>query len=303
MNEIHQSMDFRALSVFVHAGDSGSFTATAQALGMSPSAVSKAVSRLEAALGVRLFERTTRRVRFTAEGQALQIRCRQVLDDLREARDCLQMQAGRVQGLLRISLPLAYGRQVALPRLVALLRKHPQLAIEASFSDRRVDLIEEGFDAALRIGELRDARLVARGIDTVDYVVCAAPDYLRAHGTPLHPHELEGHACVPAYGHDGRPCGWSFRVDGRDWSPAAATPRLALDHGEALPAAALAGAGLIYVQRYLVAQALADGRLQVLLDAFMPPSRQVSVVYPAGRNAPPRLRALVTELAASAAAS
>lgn len=297
MNEIHQSMDFRALSVFVHASDSGSFTATARALGMSPSAVSKTVSRLETALGVRLFERTTRRVRATAEGLALQVRCRQVLDDLRSARDCLQAQAGAVQGLLRVSLPVAYGRQVAMPRLAALLRAHPRLRIEASLSDRRVDLIEEGFDAALRIGELRDARLVARRIDAVDYVVCAAPDYLRAHATPTHPRELEALDCVPACGHDGRPCGWGFRIDGSDWTPTLAA-RLALDHGDALPIAALAGAGLVYVQRYLVAGALADGRLRQVLAEFMPPPLPVSVVYPAARFAPPRLRALVEELTA-----
>ena len=296
MNQIHQSMDFRSLSVFVHASDSGSFTATAQALGMSPSTVSKAVSRLEAALGVRLFERTTRRVRTTAEGRALQVRCRQVLDDLRSARDDLQAQAGTVQGLLRVSLPVAYGRQVALPRLVALLRAHPRLRIEACLSDRRVDLIDEGFDAALRIGELQDARLVARRIDTVEYVVCAAPDYLDAHGVPTHPRELEALDCVSAYGYDGRPCGWGFRIQGRDWTPALAA-RLVLDHGEALPAAALAGAGLIYVQRYLVAQAIADGRLCQVLAEYMPAPLPVSMVYPSGRHPPLRLRALVDRLA------
>lgn len=295
MNEIHQLMDFRALSVFVHASDSGSFTATARDLGMSPSAVSKAMSRLEAALGVRLFERTTRRVRPTAEGQALQARCRQILDDLRSARDCLQAQSGLVRGLLRVSLPVAYGRQVLLPRLAALLRTHPQLRIEASLSDRRVELVEQGFDAAVRIGELEDAQLVARRIDTVDYVVCAAPDYLGTHGTPAHPHELEALDCVPANGHDGRPCGWRFRIDGHEWT---ATPsaRLLLDDGGALPVAALAGAGLVYVQRYLVAEALAQGRLCQVLAEFMPPPLPVSVVYPAGRHPPPRLRALVQTL-------
>ncbi|WP_027581792.1 LysR family transcriptional regulator [Bradyrhizobium sp. Ai1a-2] len=295
-------MDFAAVTAFVHAAELKSFTAAAAKLNLTASAVSKAVSRLETEVGVRLMNRTTRSLSLTADGEAFLGRCRNALAELEDAREMLARTGAAPRGLLRISLPLAYGRLVVVPELTTLLACHTELFIEASFSDRRVDLIEEGYDLAIRIGELPDSRLIARRIDTARFVVCASPGYLARAGRPGDSAALREHTCIMCRStSDGRMHAW--RLPGPDGDVREIIPeaRLIADYGEALVNAALADAGLIYIHRYMVEPLLIEGRLEIVLEDDARDAQGVFALFPQTKSLSPRVRAVVDHLVRGAA--
>jgi len=285
------------IASFVAAARHASFAGAARELGLSPSAVAKNVARLESHLGVRLFHRTTRRVSLTPDGEDLQLRCRRILEDVESLET--EGAAGRSgpRGTLCIDMPSVYGRQVILPILATLMARHPELRVDARFSDHVVDIVSEGLDAAVRIGPLADSRLVGRAFDQQIMWTCGSPTYLRRHGTPKTPNELSAHACLlfrlPSSGRD-RP--WQFRTGRRDLS-ILPEGSVRLGDGEALVQMATAGLGLIQIPSYIAEVHVRRGQLVEILQKYRPAPLPISLVYPTARHVPPRVRALADALA------
>lgn len=285
-----------SILAFAETARRGGFAAAARELGLTPSAVAKSVSRLEADLGVRLLHRTTRKVGLTSEGRAFFDRCDRIVAEMQALRD--EAAGVRVEpaGLLRINAPVTVGRRWVVPAVARLLERHPRIHVELELTDRYADLAAEGLDAAVRVGQLSDASLVARPVGRQQLVVCASPRYLRAHGRPRRPGDLARHRCmafrVPS---SGRLLPWRF-VDGKravEWVPEAA---FVIDEGEALAAAAEAGAGMVQLPDNMVEDSLERGRLVEVLTTFRPPPTPISVVYLSSRGMTPRLRAFIDAL-------
>jgi LysR family transcriptional regulator for bpeEF and oprC len=285
------------LVAFAETAKHGSFAAAARELGSAPSTLAKAVGRLEAALGLRLFHRTTRQVSLTADGERLFARCERVLAEIDELQsDAAGARAGP-SGTLRIDMPIVYGRRVLLPLLAQLVQRHPELQLDARLSDAYVDLVKEGIDVAIRVGALDDSTLVARCFATQEMALVGSPAYLRRRGTPTTPAELAGHDAIvfrmPTSRRD-RP--WQFRTRGRavELHPPA---RLRFNDGEAMVAAARLGLGLAQLPDYMVADEVAARRLVELLPDHRPPGLPVQAVTSAHRLMPPRVRVLLDMLA------
>lgn len=292
MNSLQQ------LAAFAATARHGSFAAAAREAGSAPSTLAKAVGRLEQGLGVRLFHRTTRQVSLTPDGERLYERCQRLLAEVDELQAEASGVRAQASGVLRIDLPIVLGRRFVLPLLGELLRRHPGLAVDVRLQDAYVDLVKEGIDAAVRIGELRDSTLVSRRIGSQSLVLVASPAYLAAHGTPRRLDQLDRHAALvfrmPSSGRD-RP--WQFRQKGRalDLHPSS---RLRISEGEGLVQAALLGLGLAQVPDYFVRGELACGELVEVLPNLRPAPMPVSVVYPGSRLLPQRVRVLIDALAA-----
>ncbi|MFO1328893.1 MAG: LysR family transcriptional regulator [Rubrivivax sp.] len=281
---------------FAQVARRGSFAAAARDLGGSPSTLAKSVARLEAALGVKLFHRTTRQVRLTSDGERLFHRCERVLAEFEDLRADAAGTRDSPSGTLRVDLPVVYGRRVVLPLLAQLLRRHPGLNLEVRLQDAFADLVRDGVDLAVRMGELRDSSLVARRIDWQELVLVASPAYLRERGTPTRLDQLAGHAAIvfrmPTSGRN-RP--WQFRQGRRlvELHPAHAVQ---LDDTEALADAAQLGLGLCQLPDNVVDRHLARGELVELLAAHRPPRMPISAVVPSGRLVPQRVRVLLEAL-------
>jgi len=284
------------LIAFAQTARRGSFAAAARDLGGTPSTIAKGVARLEASLGVRLFHRTTRQVTLTPDGERLFRRCERVLAEL----DDLQAEAAGTQavisGTLRLDAPITYGRKVLLPVLNELLRRHPDLRLDLRLQDSYADLIRDGLDAAIRVGDLQDSRLVARRFDSQRLVLVASPAYLALRGQPERLDQLAGHAAIvfrmPSTGRQ-RP--WQFR-SGRHPVNLQPTPTVEVNDGEGMVAAAILGLGLAQVPDNMVTEAIARGDLVELLPRFQPPAMPISVVLPTSRLQPPRVRVLLEAL-------
>jgi LysR family transcriptional regulator, regulator for bpeEF and oprC len=286
-------MDLNALAAFAAAADKLSFTDAAAALGLTASGVSKAVSRLEDGLHVRLFNRSTRSLSLTPDGAVFLERCRQILADVEDARRLMQQSQSAPAGRLRVTMPTMYGRMVIVPAIAAFLRRFPQVSVEAGITDRVVDMVEEGYDVAVRFGVPPDARVVARPLAGARFVTAASPAYLAAHPAPLHPGDLAHYNCIAYVSPTTRRVlEWSY-VDGGAPFQHAPDGNLVVDNGESVVDAALAHAGLIYCHDYLVARELADGRLVQVLEEFAAPPAPVSLVTPHNRRLSPRVRAFV----------
>jgi DNA-binding transcriptional LysR family regulator len=288
----------RLLLAFAESARRASFAAAARELGLSPSAVAKSVARLEADLNLRLFQRTTRRVALTQEGADLYERCKRVLDELGELEQLAASAAREPAGVLRIDAPVTYGKQVLIPLLAGLARRHPELRLDLQLSDRYADVIGGGLDAVVRIGSLDDSRLVARVFDWQRLRVYAAPAYLRKHGPPRTPADLARHDClVFRMPSTGRVRPWQFVVRGK---PVALVPpdRYAFNDGEAIVAAAVAGLGIAQVPDYMATAAAAADRLEEVLAPFQPKPLPIALVYPTRRHLPLRLRVLIDALLA-----
>lgn len=288
-----------SIELFCLAAEQGSFTAAAQAAGITPAAVSRAMARLEARLGVKLFLRTTRQIRLTEGGQLYFERCRNALGQLQEAENVLGGIQSVPAGTLRISLPTTYGHFRVLPLLPAFLAEHPQIKVEVHLSNRNVDFADEGFDLAIRARAPVDSGLVARKLEDAELVVVAAPAYLAQRGNPDTPQALATHECIqfdlPS---SGRQVPWLFQQGGQmiEW-PTQGRYHCAED---LLGGITLArhGAGLFQAYRFTVEADLQHGRLVEVLQPFGGCSRPFSLLYPHGRLAPLRVRAFVEFLLA-----
>lgn len=280
----------RAMQTFVAIADHGSLTAAAAALGGSLPAVVRQLAAYEASLGVRLFHRTTRRVTLTDEGRQHLERCRAVLESVQEAEAALSAGALRPGGKLVVTAPVLFGQLYVAPSVTRFLAAQPQLQCQVLLLDRIVNLVEEGIDIAVRIGRLEDSSLVALPLGRIRRVVVAQPAFLRRHGTPRHPRDLQKAPCVRVLG--GAP-GWGeFQENGRSFR-VPVHGRLEFNH--VLPAvqACAAGAGFGMFFTYQVQPLLEARQLKIVLQPFELPPRPISLVYPHARLLPARTRAFI----------
>lgn len=283
------------LTAFVRTADLGSFVAAGRVLGISPSAVGKAVTRLEQDLGVRLFQRSTRSIRLTEEGRAFHERCRRILDDLDDAEATLAgtMQAPR--GRLRLSTPIV-SYHLLLPVLPEFARRYPDIELDLDFNDRIVDLIDEGVDVAIRSGDLPDSRLRARTLRPFQMLLCAAPDYLARHGVPKTPRQLDEHCSIRfRYPNSGKLQPWPLTLpEGEpDLRPRTA---MTCNNMEAVRGAVLAGLGIGCMPDFLVSAPLKAGALRLVLPEWIDGPGQFHLIWPSNRHLSPKVRVLVDYL-------
>jgi LysR family transcriptional regulator for bpeEF and oprC len=282
--------DLNAMRVFVQVAEVRSFSEAGRRLGLTSSAVSKAISRLEREFGVRLFNRTTRSVGLTHDGLAFFERCRQLLLDVAEAESHLTQSVLRPRGRLRVHTPMAFGRRVVLPALAQHVARFPELQVDLELGDRAVDPAEDGLDAVIRFGELPDSASVARRLCDVRFLACASPAYLQRRGIPSTPDALDAHTCLgyvtPWTGHYRE---WWFSDQGRALNKSV-SGQLNVNSAEALLEAAVAGAGIAMIGDFVVHDAVRQGKLQVVLREFAARPMPVSVLYLPVRERTPRLR-------------
>lgn len=282
------------INAFAAVADARSFTRGARRLGVSSAQVSKLVARLENRLGARLLNRTTRDVSLTDTGRAYLERARQLLEDYERLESSVRDQAGP-SGLLRISAPVSFAASQLTPALLDFASAYPQLALEVASTDRMVNLVEEGFDVAVRIGQLEDSSLVARRLAPVRLVTCASPDYLQRAGKPATPEELAAHEAIIDTNVP-EPAVWTFGGNGRAASVRVAG-RLRFSGAEACVSAARRGLGVTRTPAFAAAADLRAGTLVALLCDFEPQRLHVHAVYPHARHLAPKVRAFVDFLA------
>ncbi|MBB3411790.1 DNA-binding transcriptional LysR family regulator [Rhizobium sp. BK316] len=280
------------LTAFVRTADLGSFVAAGRALGLSPSAVGKAVTALEQQLGVRLFQRSTRSLRLTEEGRLFHERCRRILDDLEDAQASLAQAVAIPRGRLRVSVPLV-SYHLILPILPEFVNLYPEVDLDLDFNDRIVDLIEEGVDVAIRSGTLPDSRLMSRALRPFQLLLCAAPAYLEKHGTPDCPRDLEGHRSVRfRFPNSGKLQPWPLSL-AADHPEIRTRTVLTCNNMEALRGATISGMGIGCMPDFLARDPLADGRLRTVLDAHIDAPAQFHLLWPSNRHLSPKVRVLV----------
>lgn len=279
------------MQVFVEVVHSGSFVSAAEVLGMSKAAVSRHVGDLEARLMVRLLQRTTRRLSLTEEGQIFHTRCKDILASVGEAEDEISTQTGTASGLLRISAPVTFGVRHLAPLWGSFRKRHPKVTLDITLADRLVDLIEEGYDMAIRIGRLTSSTLVSRKLATTRMMLCASPGYLKTHGIPHHPHELANHA-VLAYSYWSTGDEWGF--EGPVGHVSVRTkPSLTSNSGDTCRAAALDDQGIIFQPSFMVEDDLATGALVELMPEYRAVELGIYAVYPTRKHIPAKVRALL----------
>jgi DNA-binding transcriptional LysR family regulator len=282
------------INAFIAVADARSFTQAARRLGVSSAQISKLVARLENRLGARLLNRTTRDVSLTDTGRAFLDRARQVLEDFNSLESSVSEQGGP-RGLLRVSAPVSFGAAELVPALLEFAAAYPEVSLDVISTDRMVNLVEEGFDVAVRIGQLSDSSLVARKLAAVRMVTCAAPDYLARAGTPLALGDLTGlESVIDTNLAD--PTLWRFGVEGQP-ADVRVRGRLRFSGAPACVAAAVAGFGVTRVPAFAAAEDLRAGRLKALLCNFEPEQIHVHAVYPHARHLAPKVRAFVDFLA------
>jgi DNA-binding transcriptional LysR family regulator len=286
------------ISVFVQAAGAGSFAKAADQLGLTRSAVGKAISRLEERLNTRLFHRTTRGQSLTDRGHEFYERCLIIIADLKAAEAILDSDEKTPSGTLRVSAPVLLGRQCVAQILVALAQHHPGLDLDLRFSGHLIDLVDERVDLAVRIGPLPDrAGLISRTLGTFDMVVCAAPEYLSARGRPENPDELSQHDCLPFSRRGGRIEPWRFKTSEGGTTELIMAARLRLDDLDAIADAAAAGAGIACLPCWLVSNHVKDARLAPILTAYRAVGNDVFAVRPQTPQVLSKVRAAIEELA------
>jgi DNA-binding transcriptional LysR family regulator len=285
-----------SMQVFVRVAALGSLSAAGRSLHLSQTMVTKHVAALESRLGVKLLHRSTRKLVLTEGGRNYLAACERILVEIEEAEASTSLDRIEPRGTLRLNVPLTFGFREIAPALAEFSRLHPALTVDLGLADRYVDLIEEGWDLAIRIGRLKDSSLVTRRLAPCRIMVCAAPSYLEAHGTPIVPEDLSRHNCLgytlPSVLSATR---WLFGREGETAVPVSG--KLRANNGDALLAAAIAGQGVIYQPTFLVGDCLRDGSLVRVLPEFPVPEFGVHAVLASGRQAPAKVRAFVEFLA------
>ena len=287
---------FEDIEAFIAVVDAGSFTAAAERLNSAKSAVSRRVSALEERLGVQLLRRTTRVLNLTDTGRSFYKSGTRILADLEEAEAAVQQEHGELRGTLRVALPLSFGVRHMGGPIATFSKLHPKVNFDLDLNDRRVDLIEDNIDIALRIGRLSDSSLIARRLFDVRAVVCASPHYLHEHGTPATPEDLRDHRCL-VYSNLAEPNKWSY-VDGagkRQFVKVSAS--LVSSSGDFLSNAAAHGMGLIIQPTFIASDAIRRGNLIPLLTEYKWPISPAYAVYPPTRHLSFRVRAFIDFLA------
>lgn len=283
----------RSMEIFVEVIDSGSFTAAAERFDLSPVMVGKHIRQLEERLGARLLTRTTRRQSLTEIGRQYGERCRQILADIAAAETGAEAMRAAPRGLLKVSAPVTFGSQLLAPAVADYLAQHAEVSVELALNDRVVDMVEEGIDVSVRIGNLDDSSLVARPLMPYRMQICASPDYLARAGVPQTPADLARHQCLD-YLHWSRHLRWKLgRSEGSGEQADVPASRFRSNNGQALRMAALRGYGIVMQAEMLLGDDIAAGRLQPLLQDYLPQPRAMHLLYPRDRRPTPKLTSFV----------
>jgi DNA-binding transcriptional LysR family regulator len=285
------------MRTFVAVADGGSFTAAAERLGLSRALASKYVAQLEERLGQQLLHRTTRSVALTDDGRAYLEPCRRLLDDFDDLEISASVRSRAPSGRIRLTAPLIIGEIYLADMLAAFIGRYPQVSIDLVLTDRFVNLIDEGFDLAIRAGELDDSSLIARRLAVTRAMVCASPAYIERHGAPQTPQELAGHTCIVDMNMRNG-ARWPFLVDGRPLRVEVSGP-LSVNSATATRRLVLAGRGIGHCPAFVVAEDLASGRLVRLLQPYETGDLAISALLPQSRFPSPRVRLLIDFLARS----
>ena len=285
------------MRAFVAVVDAGSFVNAAQALDISKAGISRLVSDLEARLGLRLLQRTTRKLSLTAEGEVFYHRCTEVLQAIEDAEGEVTARGGEAVGLVRVNVPVSFGMTYLAPLWPLFMELHPQVVLEVTLSDRVVDLVDEACDLAVRIARLPNSTLVSRKLASTRLTLCGSPDYLRRHGMPAHPLELSQHAVIA----------YTLLAMGDQWQFTGAEgpvtvkvqPRMRSNSGDTCCVAAVSGQGLVLEPTFLVGPYLRTGELVEVMPQYRSMDLGVYAVYPTRKYVPPKVRALIEFLGQS----
>lgn len=285
------------LEIFVHTAQTQSFVATGRTIGISSSAVSKSISRLEKRLGVRLFQRSTRSVSLTSEGEVFLERCRRIFSEIQAAEDELSAMTQTPRGRLRVGLPLAGG--LMLPMISAFMLKYPQIELDLDFSDRMADVIEEGMDVVIRGAKLSDSRLISRPLGSYKLCLVGSPAYFKRAGEPVSPEDLSDHACLHyRYPNSGIKAHWPLRYTGQSGNSQSLPVTMICSSLEALHFTAKKGCGIACMPDFSVKEAIAQGELQTVLETHMTNTDTTfHVVWPSVRQMTPKVRVFVDYMA------
>jgi DNA-binding transcriptional LysR family regulator len=287
---------FRAVAAFAKVVETGSFARAADRLDLSVSAVSRQVAELEAHLGVRLLNRTTRTLSLTESGRAFHERCVQLLADLEEAEEAVTASAIVPRGTLRLTASVSFGVAYLAPAIADFLLRHPQMRFDVELSDRAVDIVDEGIDLAIRIGDIGSQALISRRIGVSQLVCCAAPAYLARHPAPATPEDLVAHPCLTyAYSSIGNL--WRFVDAEHRAHDVRVTGSAHANNGAMLAALAVAGVGINLEPDFIVADDVRAGRLVTLLPGYTPPTVNISAAYPSRRHLSAKVRTFIDFLA------
>ncbi len=287
------------MAVFARVAELGSFSEAARQLGLTPSAVSRQVARLEGVLRVRLLERTTRKLRLTDAGNAALPRCQALVAAAREVMALSDTQSATPRGLVRISMPKAFGLQVIHPLMPAFLARYPEVDVQLIVTDRTVDVFEEAIDLAIRITDAPSPGLAGRPLMPIGHLVCASPHYLATHGTPAHPRDLAQHSCL-YLGEDDRDRHWRFQKDG-DVATVRVSGRYVANHSEVRLDGALNHLGIASLPEFTARRALASGQLVSVLADWQHLTDYAGtawLLYPSNRYVPAKLRVWIDFLVA-----
>jgi DNA-binding transcriptional LysR family regulator len=286
---------FKQLETFVAVVARGSLSAAALAEGVAPAVIARRIDALEARLGVKLLVRTTRRITLTFEGSAFLEDTQRILNEVANAEASVSLGGIKASGHVRVTAPAGFGRRHVAPLIAPFVAANRDVSVSLELSDRLADIVNDGFDLAIRIGQLDDSSLVGVTLAQNQRVVVASPSYLQAHGTPTTPEDLAGHNCLAfgSYGNQAR--GWLLQVDGRQ-VPVRVGGNMECNDGAVLHDWALAGHGLAWRSMWEVAEDLAAGRLQTVLDEFAAPVNAIHAVFPQRRHLPLRVRMFVDYL-------
>ena len=283
---------FDAMDKFIRVVEAGTISGAAERLGIAKSAVSRRLRELEEHLGVELFHRTTRKLTLTESGRMYYHQAVRILDDVREAELATSQAHGQLRGSLKVALPMSFGLLHLGPAINEFIQQHPQIEFELDFNDRAVDLIQEGFDLAIRIARLPDSSLIARRLATMEAVLCASPAYLEQHGTPTRPEDLVRHQCL-VYSLIRNYEVWHFHDADGKLHTAKIHSYIKATNGEYLRDAAVSGLGISLVPSFIAYRDIERGALVALLNGFRPPQLEIHALYPPTRHLSHRVRAFV----------
>ena len=285
-----------AMNLFVRVAERGNFAAVAEQLGVARSVVTRQIAALETHLGIKLMTRSTRRLALTSAGAAYLEKCRVILNLVETAETDVAEEHLTPRGSLRIGLPLIFGLKRLLPVLLDFAQRYPEVSLDMDYTDRRLNLIEEGFDLSIRITDRLEPGDIVRKLGSCRLRVVASPDYLARHGCPQHPAELKHHECL-TYTNDAHNATWLFEVEGR-LEPVSVHSRLSANNGEALIEAAAAGLGIALQPDFIAEPHRAAGKVAAILESFPLPDLGVYAVLPSNRYMPYRVRVFIDFLAA-----
>ncbi|MBA6336138.1 LysR family transcriptional regulator [Colwellia sp. BRX8-7] len=284
-------MQWDGISEFVYVAENESFTLASKEMAISTAQVSRQISALEKRLNIKLFYRTTRKVSLTEEGRVFYQHCRSVLDGLDAAERAITNLQSKPQGKIKLTAPVAYGEKQILPLVNNFIKQYSDVEVSAYLSNRQIDIVEEGYDLAIRLGKLSDSTMMAKKLGKRTNYLCASPQYLEKQGVPHSISELNKHSCLL-----GTLDYWHFRESDREKS-IRVTGRLRYNNGYSLMDAALKGLGIVQLPDYYVQQRIESGELVTLLDNYRAPDEGIWAIYPQNRHLSPKIRLLVDYLA------